>query len=56
MGGASSLAMASILFGPDLMKRVEAATEKTAGLDPKDVAQNEAFWREIQQAFTSAAG
>ena len=56
MGGASSLAMASILFGPDLMKRVEAATEKTAGLDPKDVARNEAFWREIQQAFTVSRG
>lgn len=55
MGGASGLAMASVMFGPDLMQRVEAAVELTA-LDPKEAAQDEAFWREIQQAFTVSRG
>ena len=55
VGGASGLAMASVMFGPDLMQRVEAAAEITA-LDPKEAAQDEAFWREIQQAFTVSRG
>lgn len=51
-GGAAGLAAATLLLGPATLRRVEAATQKNAGLDPLQAAQDEDFWREIQQAFT----
>jgi isopenicillin-N epimerase len=36
----------------DGIARIEAATARLAGADPADVAADESYWREIQQAFT----
>jgi isopenicillin-N epimerase len=40
------------LARPDIFARVKAASAGTAGLSPDDVATNEDFWRQIQEAFT----
>jgi len=39
-----------------LFKDVEAATERIAHLSPDQVASDEDFWFEIQQAFTVTRG
>lgn len=40
------------IFGPDAIARVSAATAAIANRSPEDVAADEDYWREIQQAFT----
>ena len=49
-GGLGAAALAS--FNPDGLDRVFAASASVARVAPEDVAQDEAYWREIQQAFT----
>jgi selenocysteine lyase/cysteine desulfurase len=39
-------------FRDDGIARIEAAGRRTAGASPTDVASDENYWREIQQAFT----
>ena len=43
--------MAAILTD-DAMARARAAVDRAGDRDPEDVARDEAYWREIQQAFT----
>ena len=45
-------AFAAAAFRADGLDRVLAAGRETAGAAPGDVAADEAFWREIQSAFT----
>ena len=45
------LAVAAILTD-DAMARARAAVDRAGDRDPDDVARDEAFWREIQLAFT----
>jgi len=47
-GGIAALAA----FRDDGIARIEAAALRTAGASPADVAADENYWREIQQAFT----
>jgi selenocysteine lyase/cysteine desulfurase len=47
-GGIAALAA----FRDDGIARIEAAALRTAGASPADVATDENYWREIQQAFT----
>jgi isopenicillin-N epimerase len=39
-------------FRDDGIARIEAAARRTTGASPADVAADESYWREIQQAFT----
>lgn len=50
-GGAVGIASLGSLFGPDLLRRVEAAPQATGALTPQQVATDERFWTSIQQAF-----
>ena len=52
MGGIFGLTAMATLIGPDTFRRVAEAAQQTAGLSPQQVAQDEDFWTEIQQAFT----
>ena len=49
-GTAGAAALAA--FGHDGLARVRAAGARVEGAPPSDVAADEAYWREIQQAFT----
>ncbi len=49
-GSAGAAAIAT--FGNDGLARVEAASRLVAEIPPNDVAADETYWREIQQAFT----
>ncbi|MCA1584945.1 MAG: aminotransferase class V-fold PLP-dependent enzyme [Acidobacteria bacterium] len=40
-----------VLFDPDAIRRLQAATRRTATLTPEEVAEDESFWREVQQSF-----
>lgn len=48
-GGLGTAALASRIYG---IAEVQAATAAVANRTPEDVAQDEFYWREIQQAFT----
>jgi selenocysteine lyase/cysteine desulfurase len=48
--GLGAAALAS--FNPDGLDRLLAASAAVAGVPAGDVAQDETYWREIQQAFT----
>ena len=50
--GAGGAGLVTTLFGPENIRRVEAASRQAAGRDPEDVAQDENYWSEIQQAFS----
>jgi len=39
-------------FRDDVAARIEAAARRTEGVSPGDMAADESYWREIQQAFT----
>lgn len=52
VGRGLGFATVTTLFGPATLKRVEAQTRRAAGLAAEEVAQDESFWKEIQQAFT----
>ena len=41
-----------IAFKTDWLDRIVSATNAVAGVSPADVAADETYWREIQQAFT----
>ncbi|HET7619175.1 MAG TPA: aminotransferase class V-fold PLP-dependent enzyme [Vicinamibacterales bacterium] len=43
---------AALAFTNDGLARIAAAGDRTAGRTPEDVAADETYWREIQQAFT----
>ncbi len=47
-GGASAV----LAFAPDAMATLESAARAVAGRAPEDVAADEDYWREVQQAFT----
>lgn len=49
---ATGTAAAIVAFNDDHMVRVQAAGRRVAGAAPGDVASDESYWREIQQAFT----
>jgi isopenicillin-N epimerase len=48
----SALGTAISVLRPDALARVSAATNAVADRAPADVAADEHYWREIQQAFT----
>ncbi|MEW6456682.1 MAG: aminotransferase class V-fold PLP-dependent enzyme [Acidobacteriota bacterium] len=50
--GLGGLITATAMFSPDVIKKVNAATLKLKEKTPEQVAQDEDFWFEIQQAFT----
>jgi isopenicillin-N epimerase len=52
VGGGVGVASLAPLFGSDTLGVLEAAAQQTVGVDPQQVAQDETFWREIQQAFS----
>jgi len=45
-------ASAASLFDPATTRAVERATARIASLPPEDVAADEPYWRDVQQAFT----
>ena len=49
---ATGTAAAIAAFNDDHLERVHAAGRRVAGSAPGDVAGDESYWREIQQAFT----
>jgi selenocysteine lyase/cysteine desulfurase len=49
---ATGTAAAIAAFNDDHLARVEAAARRVEGAAPGDVATDESYWREIQQAFT----
>jgi selenocysteine lyase/cysteine desulfurase len=49
---ATGTAAAIAAFNDDHLARVEAAARRVEGAAPGDVATDEIYWREIQQAFT----
>ena len=51
LGGAAGAA-ALATFNPDGLARLLAASQGAASRGPDDVARDETYWREIQQAFT----
>jgi selenocysteine lyase/cysteine desulfurase len=52
VGKGLGLATATTLFGAMSIERVEAQTRRVAGLSPEDIAKDEFFWKEVQQAFS----
>ena len=56
VGGATGVGALTAMFGSNAMGAVETATQRTAGLSALQVAQDEDFWRDIQQAFTVSRG
>lgn len=49
--GGTLAAGGPLLFEPGTFSRLRAATRRMAALTPGQVAQDESFWREIQQSF-----
>jgi selenocysteine lyase/cysteine desulfurase len=45
-------ASAASFFHPETTRAVERATARIATLPPEDVAADESYWRDVQQAFT----
>lgn len=52
MGRGLGATSAATLFHPKAMERVRAASQSMAERDPVTLAQDESYWREIQQAFS----
>ncbi|CAN5412598.1 aminotransferase class V-fold PLP-dependent enzyme [soil metagenome] len=50
--GTAGAAAALAAFAEDGLARVAAAAQRVGGAAPGDVAADETYWREIQQAFT----
>src|SRR6266545_318084 len=48
----SALGASALTVGRNGIEEVEAATAAVAGRTPEEVAQDELYWREIQEAFT----
>src|SRR5512145_1742636 len=48
----SAGAAATLAFTNESLSRVTAAAARGADVSPNDVAKDETYWREIQQAFT----
>src|SRR5918911_580882 len=40
------------LLDRDVLPSIQAATARTATLSPQEVAQDETFWRDVQNAFS----
>src|SRR5918993_646327 len=52
MNRAAAGAAALVSFRDDGLARAAAAADRADGRGPEDVAADESYWREIQQAFT----
>ncbi len=52
LGRGMGLATVTTLFGPETLRRVEAQTRRVATLSPEDVAQDEFYWKDVQNAFS----
>ncbi|HSF20006.1 MAG TPA: aminotransferase class V-fold PLP-dependent enzyme [Vicinamibacteria bacterium] len=52
LGAGLGAAGVTTIFDPGETARVEAATGRVASLVPEDVARDEAYWRDVQQAFS----
>ena len=52
VGEAGGAALVTTLFGPETIRNVEAAAQRTTGASPEDLARDENYWSEIQQAFS----
>src|ERR1051325_1019900 len=50
--GAGATATATLAFTNESLARVANAAARTAGAPAADLASDESYWREIQQAFT----
>src|SRR2546421_6774481 len=47
-----ALGTSALVVGRNGLREVEAAGAAVAGRSPEDIAQDELYWREIQEAFT----
>jgi len=54
MGRGFGAASVMTLFGPETLRRVEAASSRVSDVPPEEAARDESYWREIQQAFTAS--
>jgi selenocysteine lyase/cysteine desulfurase len=52
LGTGLGAASVTTLFDPATISRVEAATRRVAQTAPEDVASDETYWRDVQQAFS----
>ena len=52
VGAGIGAASVSSMFGPETIGHVEAATSRVAAQDPVATAEDESYWRDIQQAFS----
>jgi hypothetical protein len=52
VGGAAATAVAAAAFCEGGIKQILAASLSAGDATPDEIAANEGFWREIQQAFT----
>jgi selenocysteine lyase/cysteine desulfurase len=50
--GAGAGASVATLFDPSTASAIERATSRISSLAPEDVAADESYWRDVQQAFT----
>lgn len=52
LGAGVGAASISTVFDPATVSRVEAATARVSAAAPEDVASDESYWRDVQQAFS----
>lgn len=52
VGEAGGAALVTTLFGPETIRSVEAANRQAAGRSPEELARDESYWTEVQQAFS----
>ncbi|HXV64524.1 MAG TPA: aminotransferase class V-fold PLP-dependent enzyme [Vicinamibacteria bacterium] len=52
LGAGLGAAGVTTIFDPGETARVEAATGRVASLVPEEVARDESYWRDVQQAFS----
>ncbi len=52
LGAGVGAASISTVFDPMTISKVEAATRRVASVAPEDVASDESYWSEVQQAFS----
>ena len=52
LGKGMGAASVATLFAPGAIRSLEAAGQRVNGLDPAEVAQDESYWRDVQQAFS----
>ena len=52
VGEAGGAALVTTLFGPEAIRGVEAANRQAADRSPEEIARDESYWADVQQAFS----